>query len=225
MRSALLPRKGLILSRPEVVPAIPSSTATTNRSVVLRRVVVTGRGVVTPLGSTTEDFWAALLAGRSGIGPITAFDTAGFSTTIAGEVRDFDTASYLPRHVSRRLTRFAQFGVGAALQALEAAKLEIDPLLAPRVGVLVGSGYGATALQQTATRILQDQGPRRVGSFLATASMDSPAVEIATRVGATGPCAATVAACATGTTCIGDAFRSSGATPTWCFLRVAPTTP
>lgn len=75
------------------------------------------------------------------------------------------------------------------------------------MGVLVGSGYGATALQQTATRILQDQGPRRVGSFLATASMDSAAVEIATRVGATGPCAATVAACATGTTCIGDAFR------------------
>src|SRR5256885_13726820 len=107
-----------------------------------RRVVVTGLGMITPLGSTVEKTWAGILAGKSGIGPITRFDATGLETTIAGEVRDFDPQDYMDRKEIRRSDRFVHFAVAAAGQALKSARLEITAELAPRIGVAFGSGIG-----------------------------------------------------------------------------------
>src|SRR2546427_5871074 len=107
-----------------------------------RRVVVTGLGMITPLGSTVEKTWDGILAGKSGIGPITRFDATGLETTIAGEVRDFDPQDYMDRKEIRRSDRFVHFAVAAAGQALRSARLEITPELAPRIGVAFGSGIG-----------------------------------------------------------------------------------
>src|SRR5713226_5097593 len=103
-----------------------------------RRVVVTGLGMITPLGSTVEKTWEGIVAGRSGIGPITRFDPTGLETTIAGEVRDFDPLDYMDRKEIRRADRFVQFAVAVATQALGDAKLEITADSAPRVGVAFG---------------------------------------------------------------------------------------
>src|SRR2546425_12195419 len=107
-----------------------------------RRVVVTGLGMITPLGSTVEKTWDGILAGKSGIGPITRFAPTGLETTIAGEVRDFDPLDYMDRKEIRRSDRFVHFAVAAAGQALKSARLEITPELAPRIGVAFGSGIG-----------------------------------------------------------------------------------
>src|SRR5947208_14720412 len=107
-----------------------------------RRVVVTGLGMITPLGSTVEKTWDGIIAGKSGIGPITRFDATGLETTIAGEVRDFDPLVYMDRKEIRRADRFAQFAVAAAGQAPQDAKPQITPGLAPRIGAAVGSGRG-----------------------------------------------------------------------------------
>src|SRR5438034_1564577 len=105
-----------------------------------RRVVVTGVGMITPLGATVEKTWEGIRAGRSGISPITRFDTSGLETTIAGEVRDFDPTQYMDRKEIRRADRFAQMAVASAGQALKDARLEITSLNAPRPGVAFGSG-------------------------------------------------------------------------------------
>src|SRR5258705_13781293 len=107
-----------------------------------RRVVVTGLGMITPLGGSVAKTWEGIRAGRSGIGPITRFDTTGLETTIGGEVRDFDPLEYMGRKEARRADRFVQFAVATASQALADAKLEITKDLAPRVGVAFGSGIG-----------------------------------------------------------------------------------
>src|SRR4026209_106117 len=107
-----------------------------------RRVVVTGLGMITPLGGSVATTWEGIRAGRSGIGPITRFDTTGLETTIGGEVRDFDPLEYMDRKEARRADRFAQFAVATASQAIADAKLEITKDLAPRVGVAFGSGIG-----------------------------------------------------------------------------------
>src|SRR2546428_11603718 len=110
-----------------------------------RRVVVTGLGMITPLGATVEKTWEGIVAGRSGIGPITRFDTTGLETTIAGEVRDFEPTDYMDRKEIRRADRFAQLAVAVAGQALKDASIEITPENAPRIGVAVGSGLGGGA--------------------------------------------------------------------------------
>src|SRR5258705_3629367 len=107
-----------------------------------RRVVVTGLGMITPLGGSVAKTWEGIRAGRSGIGPITRFDTAGLETTIGGEVRDFDPLEYMDRKEARRADRFVQFAVATASQAIADAKLEITKDLAPRVGVAFRSGIG-----------------------------------------------------------------------------------
>lgn len=107
-----------------------------------RRVVVTGWGTVTPLGNDVESTWSAMLASRSGISPITGFEVSDLSTRIGGEIRGFDPDVYLPRPVSRRMDTYARYAFAAAVQARDAAKLVVDDELAPRLGVLIGSGYG-----------------------------------------------------------------------------------
>src|SRR5512132_2434885 len=110
-----------------------------------RRVVVTGLGMITPLGGSVAKTWEGIRAGRSGIGPITRFDTTGLETTIAGEVRDFDPTEYMDRKEVRRADRFAQMAVAAAGQALRDAKVEITSENAPRIGVTFGSGIGGVS--------------------------------------------------------------------------------
>ena len=175
-----------------------------------RRVVITGCGAITPLGLTTQQFWSALVAGRSGVGPITRFDASNLPVRIAGEVRDFDPSPYMPRTVSRRLDLFAQYALAAALQAVEDAKLDIggDQIDPDRVGVYLGSAYGPVELTDHNREVLRLQGPRKVAAyFVAAGGIDNAAGEVALRLGARGPSAAMTTACATGATCTGEAMR------------------
>ncbi|MEY9872147.1 3-oxoacyl-[acyl-carrier-protein] synthase II [Streptacidiphilus sp. MAP12-33] len=173
-----------------------------------RRVVITGTGVISPIGLSTAAFWESLLAGRSGIRRIESFDVSDLPTQIAAQVRGFDPEQYMPRKVWRRIDPFAQYALAAAIEAVEAAKIEIDEELAPRVGVQIGSGYGASTVQQQVTLGLEQKGPRGIGAFTSAASaIDNAAGEVAIRFGAKGPSGAISTACASGTSAIGEAMR------------------
>ena len=170
-----------------------------------RRVVVTGIGMITPLGASVAKTWDGLIAGRSGIGPITRFDATDLETRIAGEARDFDPLAYLDRKEVKRTDRFAQFAVATAAQALADAKLEITADLAPRVGVIVGSGIGGVeTLVENIHAHARD--PRRVSPFMIPMMiMDMAAGEIAMKFGPRGPNFSTVSACASSGHAIGTA--------------------
>ena len=170
-----------------------------------RRVVITGLGMITPLGSTVEKTWNGVVAGKSGIGPITRFDPAGLETTIAGEVRDFDPLVYMDRKEIRRADRFAQFAVAAAGQALQDAKLQITPDLAPRIGAAFGSGIGG--VETLVDNILSHASdPRKVSPFMIPMMIiDMAAGEIAMKYGAKGPNMGHVSACASSANSIGEA--------------------
>src|SRR6266508_1308913 len=170
-----------------------------------RRVVVTGVGMITPLGGTVEKTWEGILAGRSGIGPITRFDTKGLETTIAGEVRDFEPTDYMDRKEVRRADRFAQMAVGAAGQALKDAKLEVTAENAPRIGVTFGSGIGGVST--VVDNVLSHaKDPRRVSPFMIPMMiMDMAAGEIAMKYGVKGPNMGHVSACASSAHAIGEA--------------------
>jgi len=170
-----------------------------------RRVVITGLGLITPLGATLDRSWAGLIAGKSGIGPITRFDPVDLETKIAGEVHDFDPLEYMERKEAKRADRFAQFAVATAGQALKDAKLEITKDLAPRMGVTFGSGIGG--VETLVDNILvHERDPRRVSPFMIPMMiMDMAAGEIAMKYGAKGPNVATVSACASSAHAIGEA--------------------
>jgi len=170
-----------------------------------RRVVVTGLGMITPLGSSVESTWAGLKAGTSGIRTITRFDTSDMEVTIAGEVHDFDPLVYMERKEAKRADRFAQFAVATAGQALKQAKLEITKDLAPRTGVVFGSGIGGVETLVD-NIVAHDKDPRRVSPFMIPMMiMDMAAGEIAMKYGAKGPNFATVSACASSAHAIGEA--------------------
>jgi 3-oxoacyl-[acyl-carrier-protein] synthase II len=173
-----------------------------------RRVVMTGAGAVTPVGNTAEEFWASLLAGRSGIGPITRFDASQMPTRIAGEIKGFDPLKYIDKKDDRKFDRFIKYAVACATMAVEDAGLKTDRVDATRFGVLVGSGIGGieTLLDQYA--ILTEKGPDRVSPFfvpMIIVNMASGVVSM--RFGAKGPNSSVVTACATGNHAIGDATR------------------
>jgi 3-oxoacyl-[acyl-carrier-protein] synthase II len=170
-----------------------------------RRVVVTGIGMISPLGSSVQKTWDGLLAGKSGIGPITRFDPEGLETTIAGEVKDFDPLEYMDRKEVRRADRFAQFAVAVAAQALADAQLKVTPELAPRIGVAFGSGIGG--VETLVDNILShDKDPKRVSPFLIPMMIiDMAAGEIAMKYGAKGPNMGHVSACASSANAIGEA--------------------
>ena len=174
-----------------------------------RRVVVTGLGVVSPVGSTVEKFWENLTAGKSGIGRITKFDPEGYPVQIAGEVKDFDPLEYFDRKEVRRTDPFIQFAVGAAVQAVEDSGLEKSDVDKTRVGVLIGSGIGGLTTIEQQLKILWEKGPRRVSPFcvpMEIINMASGLVSI--RFGYKGPNISVVTACATGTHAIGEAYRT-----------------
>jgi len=173
-----------------------------------RRVVVTGAGVVSPIGTGKEPFWAALMEGRSGVGRITRFDPAGFDSQIAAEVRDFDPGAYMDKKDVRRNDRFVQFAYAATRLALEDARFAITPRNAGQVGLSIGSGIGGAATWENQHQILLERGPNRVSPFfvpMIIINMAAGVVSILT--GAKGPNTAVVTACATGGNAIGDAMR------------------
>lgn len=174
-----------------------------------RRVVITGMGVITPVGSTIETFWNNLLQGKSGISKIEAFNTDEYTTHIAGEVKDFNPEDFIDRREARRMDRFVQFAVAAASLALEDARLNIREQMDPhRVGVYVGSGIGGLGTFEDQHRTLLDKGPRRVSPFfipMMIANMASG--QISMMAGAKGPNSTAVTACATGSHSIGDSFK------------------
>ena len=173
-----------------------------------RRVVVTGLGVLSPVGNTVDEFWSALLQGRSGIGPITKFDTAGYSTRIAGEVKNFDPLNFVDKKDARRLDPYLQYAVAASALAVQDAALETSKVEASRFGVLIGSGIGGITTLLESHRNLLEKGPDRVSPFfipMLIVNMASGLVSM--RFGAKGPNSSVVTACATGNHAIGDAFR------------------
>jgi 3-oxoacyl-[acyl-carrier-protein] synthase II len=165
-------------------------------------------GVVSPVGTGLEAFWSSLVAGRSGIGPITRFDASEFATRIAGEVRDFDPTRYLDKKEARRMDRFTQFAVAAAGMALEDAGLATDAVCRDRVAVILGCGIGGIETLEDQARVLMQRGPGRISPFFVPMMIPNMAAgQIAIIYGFRGPNLTTVTACASGANAIGDAFK------------------
>ena len=173
-----------------------------------RRVVVTGVGLVTPLGIGTEASWDAIRAGKSGIVRITQFDASAFATKIAGEVKGFDPANYIEKKEIKKMGRFIQFAVAAAECALASSGLRIDAGNAEQVGVYIGSGIGGFEVMEREHKTLLEHGPRRISPFFIPATIINLASGyVSIRSGAKGPNSATATACTTSAHSIGDSFR------------------
>lgn len=174
-----------------------------------RRVVITGLGLVSPVGNTVASAWENILAGRSGIGPITQFDTTGFATTIAGEIKDFKIADYLSPKEARKVDTFVHYAVAAAHEAQNDAGITITDDNAHRVGVAVGSGIGGIGTIEKGVQALHDSGPRRVSPFFIPSSIVNMAAGyLSSLSGAKGPNFCMVTACTTSTHNIGLAART-----------------
>ncbi|MDD9270252.1 beta-ketoacyl-ACP synthase II [Paenibacillus sp. GCM10023248] len=175
----------------------------------MKRVVITGMGVVTALGQDLETFWGNLTSGKSGVSAIENFDVSEYPTRIAAEIKDFNIEDYVDRKESRRMDRFVQFAVAGALNALKDANLNLKEDTDPeRVGVSVGSGIGGLNTWEEQHRVLLEKGPKRVSPFfipMMIANMASGHISMIT--GAKGPNSTAVTACATGTHSIGDSFK------------------
>jgi 3-oxoacyl-[acyl-carrier-protein] synthase II len=174
----------------------------------VQRVVVTGLGAVSPLGCGVATNWQALLAGQSGIGPLTAFDASDFPVRIAGEVRDFDPADYLEKKDIKKVDRFAQFAIAAAQMAVDDARLVVKRETAGRIGVVVGVGMGGIATIEEYERIFLEHGLKRVSPFFIPRLIANMAPGlIAIRFGCTGVNYTPTSACASGGQAVGEAFR------------------
>jgi 3-oxoacyl-[acyl-carrier-protein] synthase II len=173
-----------------------------------RRVVITGIGLVSPLGVGTQKNWEALLAGKSGIGLISRFDASRFSTKIAGEVRDFRSLDFIDRKEAKKMDLFIQYALAAAQLAVEDAAISPAALEGDRTGVYVGSGIGGIGAIEESHKVLLEKGPDRVSPFfLVSTIINEASGQISIRFKARGPNLATATACATGTHAIGDSFR------------------
>ncbi len=174
-----------------------------------RRVVITGMGVISPLGLDIETLWQNLLAGKSGIGPISLFDATDFDVQIAGEAHGFDPTNYISRKEARRVDRFVQFAIAALDQALAQSGLTITAENADQIGALVGSGVGGIWTYTTELDVLREKGPRRVSPFLIPSiTIDTPSVHVTLRTGARGPSFGIGAACATSAVSVGEAYET-----------------
>jgi 3-oxoacyl-[acyl-carrier-protein] synthase II len=175
----------------------------------MRRVAITGIGVVSPVGVGYPQVWDALAAGRSGIADITSFDTSDYPVHFAGEVTDFDPAESLGAKEARRMSRFQQFAVVAADEAIADADLTVDEHEAERVGVIVGSGIGGLRTMEDQTLLLAERGPSRISPFLIPMMIvDLAAGHISIKHGFKGINYAVVSACSTGNHAIGEAFEA-----------------
>ena len=173
-----------------------------------RRVVITGIGLVTPLGIGVAESWSALCAGKSGIGKITRFDASQFQTKIAGEVKQFNAVDFMSKKDANRTTPFIAFAVAAARMAVQDSKFVIDPSNAHRVGVYTGCGLGGLSFLEETTRLIEQKGPKRVSPFFIPMMIGNMAAGmISIQFGAKGPNASVATACAAGNHAIGDAFK------------------
>ncbi|MDQ5825612.1 MAG: beta-ketoacyl-ACP synthase II [Chloroflexota bacterium] len=174
-----------------------------------RRVVVTGLGAVTPVGNTAEETWRNMLAGKSGIGQITLFDTTDYAITIAGQVKDFEPGEDIDAKEVRHMDRSVQFAVVASKQALRDAGLEVPEEDSDRVGIIFGTAVGGVNTLLAQQAVLEERGPRRVSPhFLPNFLPDSASGQVAIAVGARGPNMAVVSACATGGHAVGEAMET-----------------
>lgn len=165
----------------------------------MRRVVITGIGVVSPIGHGREEYWNALAAGQNGVGPITLFDTTNFPVRIAAEVRNFDAGVYMDRKEIRRSDRVIHFSVAAAAMAVDDAKLDENSLDRTRFGVYIGSGEGGISTTNENYRILYEKGPSRISPFFIPMMISNmPAAYVAMVHGAKGPNLSVVTACEIG---------------------------
>lgn len=173
-----------------------------------RRVVVTGVGLVSPLGLSTQETWESLLAGRSGIGPITRFDVSDFDCRIAGEVKGFEPERWVDKKDVKKSDLFIHYALAASLMAVEDAGLEFSEEEADRVGVVIGSGIGGFPMIERTHSTLLEKGPRRISPFFIPAVIVNLAAgQVSIRLGARGPNSAPATACTTGLHAVGDAFR------------------
>jgi len=170
--------------------------------------VVTGLGVVSPVGNDVASSWEALLAGRSGIGPITRFDASGLGCRIAGEVKDFDLAAYMSPKEARRMDTFIHYGIAASVQAIKDSGIEVTDANRERIGCVIGSGIGGLPMIEDNHSELLSRGPRRVSPFLIPGSIiNMIAGNLSIQYGLKGPNLAIVTACTTGLHSIGEAGR------------------
>jgi len=179
------------------------------KTIELKRVVVTGMGVVSPLGHEVHEFWQNLLAGKNGIDTITGFDTADFTTKFAAEIKDFSPEEFIDRKESRRMDRFTQFAVVAAGKAVKHSGIDFDNEDKDRIGVIVSSGIGGMQTFEQQSRALIERGPRRISPFFIPMMItDIAPGQISIRYGLRGPNFSTVSACASSSHAIGEAFRT-----------------
>ena len=172
------------------------------------RVFITGTGVISPLGNSTETFWTNLIAGKSGAGPITRFDVSAYPTRFACEVKDFSTEGIIDRKDARRMDRFVQYAVAASHEAIRSSGIDLEAIDRARAGVIIGSGIGGMETFEDQHAALMNKGPGRVSPFfIPMMIVDMAAGQISIRFGLKGPNFATVSACASGAHAIGEALR------------------
>ena len=173
-----------------------------------RRVVITGVGLVTPVGVGVEDSWEAICAGKSGIGKITRFDASAYATQIAGEVKDFDPEQFLPKKDAKRTQPFIAYALAASRMAVDDSGLVIDDANAARVGVLTGCGLGGLRLLEDTCRVIDQKGPKRVSPFFIPMMIGNMAAGmISIQFSARGPNSSVATACAAGAHAVGDACK------------------
>ena len=173
-----------------------------------RRVVVTGLGIISPIGNTVEAAWNSLMAGRSGITRISRFDASGFASQIAGEVKDFDVTAYLSAKDARRMDVFIHYGLAAAIDAIRDAGIEVNDANRERIGVNIGSGIGGLLMIETTHRLYCDDGPRKISPFFIPGSIiNMISGHLSILYGLQGPNLAVVTACTTSTHAIGESAR------------------
>ncbi len=173
-----------------------------------RRVVITGLGLICSLGNTTSAVWQALLAGKSGVDRITAFDASAFACQIAAEVRDFDPLNFIEKKEVKKMGRFIHFALAASDEAMKMSELKVTPENAERVGVHIGSGIGGFDVIEREHKALLEGGPRKISPFFIPAAIINLAAgHVSMRFGAKGPNEATATACTTSAHSIGDSFR------------------
>jgi 3-oxoacyl-[acyl-carrier-protein] synthase II len=173
-----------------------------------RRVVITGIGLISPLGNDRASTWEGLLAGRSGIGPITKFDAEQFASRIAGEVRGFDPLDHVDKKEAKKMDTFTHYAIAAAREAIADADLTIDGANRDRIGVYIGSGIGGLPMLEETHSVLLSRGPRRISPFFIPGMiLNLAAGHVSIVFGARGPNLALATACATGTHAIGESYR------------------
>lgn len=172
------------------------------------RVVVTGMGMVSPLGHNVSESWAAVLAGKSGAAPITSFDASAFATQFSASVKNLDLSPYLSEKEARKVDPFIQYGMAAGIQAVEDSGLQVTPENAERIGCVIGSGIGGLGSIEDTSITIKERGPRRVSPFFVPGSIiNMIAGNLSIRYGFKGANIAVTTACTTGTHCIGLAAR------------------